>query len=140
MSVYIVDASVAAKWFLKEAHRDDAWRLFAPGSRLHAPDFVLLELDNMLCKRLRRGDLDEADAREARTLLRRLPLRFAPFASLQDEAFDIAVQTRRSPYDCLYLALAVRLGGPMVTADRRFFDAIAPGPFAQHVLWVEDVP
>ena len=54
--------------------------------------------------------------------------------------YVVAVQTRRSPYDCLYLALAVRLGGPMVTADRRFFDAIAPGPFAQHVLWVEDVP
>lgn len=140
MSLYIVDASVAAKWFLREAHRVDAWRLFAPGNRLHAPDFALLELDNLFCKRLRRGELSEEDAREARMLLRQMPLRLAPTASLRDQSFEIAVETRRSPYDCLYLALAVQLGGPMVTADRRFFDAVAPWPLADHVLWVEDVP
>lgn len=140
MSIYVVDASVAAKWFLTEPHTDCALRLLRVGQGLFAPDYFLLEMDNLFCKRIRRGHLTPTRARQVRLVLRRVPIMYAPFAWLQDEAFDIAVRTRRSPYDCLYLALAVRLGGPMVTADRRFFDAVAPGPFAQDVLWVEDVP
>ncbi len=47
--------------------------------------------------------------------------------------------TRCGVYDCLYVALAQALGGRMVTADRRFFDRISGTPYADLVLWVEDV-
>jgi predicted nucleic acid-binding protein len=42
-------------------------------------------------------------------------------------------------YDSLYVALAMLLGAPMVTADRRLYDALAAGPFAKYVAWVEDL-
>jgi predicted nucleic acid-binding protein len=45
MSVYVVDASVAAKWFFEEAYSEDASRPLHAKYRLHAPDFLLLELD-----------------------------------------------------------------------------------------------
>ena len=139
MSVYVVDASVAAKWFFDEPLAEDARRVLRRGNRLYAPDFFLLEMDNILCKRIRRGELTLRDAEDARVMLRELPIERPPFGSVQNRAFEIANQTQRSLYDCLYLALSVLLDGRMVTADRKLYDAMASGPFSQHVAWVEDV-
>ncbi len=50
MSIYVVDASVAAKWFLEEDYTTEAFRLLALGNTLHAPDFMLLDIDHVLCK------------------------------------------------------------------------------------------
>lgn len=139
MISYVVDASVAAKWFLEEPFTDHAARLFDPEHWLYVPDFVLLELDSVFCRRVRRGQISEAEADAARARLLGLPLSFVSFVPLRDTAFGIAVQTQRSPYDCLYLALAIRLRAKLVTADRRFYDAISTGPHASHILWIEDV-
>jgi predicted nucleic acid-binding protein len=43
-------------------------------------------------------------------------------------------------YDCLYLALAVQLGGPMVTADDRLVNALAGTLWAGHIIKLQDVP
>ncbi len=139
MSMRVVDASVAAKWFLKEEHTEEAHRLLDGPDELHAPDFLLIEMDNVLCKRIRRGDVADREADSARAMLRELPLEYHPFSPLLDSAYSVAKQTRRSLYDCLYVALAMTLGGRMVTADRKLYDAIAAGPFAGYVVWVEDV-
>lgn len=39
----IVDASIAAKWFLEEDLSDAARRVLRRGNNLYAPDFLLLE-------------------------------------------------------------------------------------------------
>lgn len=139
MTSLVVDASVAARWFLFEEHFEAARRLRAPGYRLHAPDFFLLEMDNVFCKRVRRGDLDPAEAEEGRVVLRHLPIEYHGFGALLNRAYGMAVESRTSTYDCLYAALAGALGARMVTADRRFFERLSKTPFADHVLWVEDV-
>ena len=139
MSVFVVDASVAAKWFLLEEHSEAARRFRDPPYRLCAPDFFLLEMDNVFCKRVRRDELDAADAEVARRILRELPIQYRGFGALLDRAYEMAVETRTSPYDCLYAALAQVVGGRMVTADRRFFERLSRSPFADHVMWVEDV-
>lgn len=43
-------------------------------------------------------------------------------------------------YDCMYLALAVALDCPFVTADRRFVKRVADTDYAFQVLWIEDFP
>ena len=55
-------------------------------------------------------------------------------------AFDLADRTQRTVYDCLYLALAVQLGGRMVTADQRLYKSLAGTPWAGHICWVGDLP
>ena len=50
MSLYVVDASVAAKWFIEEVHAEAALALLRESNRLHAPDFLLVEMDGLLCK------------------------------------------------------------------------------------------
>jgi predicted nucleic acid-binding protein len=39
----------------------------------------------------------------------------------------------------MYLALAETIDGQVVTADRKFYTAIANGQHARRVLWVEDL-
>lgn len=58
-----------------------------------------------------------------------------------NSAFELAIQTQSSPYDCLYLVLAIVLGARMVTADRRFYNNISGSRLAaDNLCWVEDLP
>ena len=139
MTSLVVDASVAAKWFIDEAHFEAAGRLRNPQYRILAPDFMLLETDNVFCKRVRRGEFSLGEAQGARLRMRAMPVEFYGTSSLLDRAFEIAVETRTSVYDFLYAALAEALGVRMVTADRRFFERISATPFAGLVMWVEDI-
>lgn len=139
MSTYVVDASVAAKWFLEEEDTETALRVLDEDNELHAPDFLLAEADSILCKRVRRLELTEERAIQFREILRALPIHLYPFVVLLDQAYGIANRTGRSLYDCLYVVLAVLLDAPVVTADRRLYNALADGPFAAYVAWVEDV-
>ncbi len=150
MNIRIVDASVAAKWFADEQFADDARRLISEDNQLHVPDFFLLEMDNVLVKWIRRGLITEPEGRDVRSVLRQLPIYTHPTGELRDFAYFIANATLRSRsprstsrtgcsfYDCLYLALTALLDGQMVTADRRFYEAMSTGPFDKHLLWVED--
>jgi len=139
MSVYVVDASVAAKWFFEEAQAAAALRLRDARHQRHAPDLLLAEVDNVVCKRVRRKEITAAEGRKVRAALRRVPIQTHPSGALLDSAYELAVRTNCSIYDCLYVAVAMRIEGRMVTADRRLYDALAPGPFARYVAWVEDL-
>jgi len=140
MSACVVDASIAAKWFLHEEHSHVARAVLSGGYELHAPDFFLLEMDSILCKWIRRGLITVAESRIARTAIRQAPIRIHPFAGLQESAYAIATDSGCTIYDCLYVALAVLLDGRMVTADRRLYDGLAQGPLRTRVLWVGDIP
>ena len=139
MKIFVVDASVAAKWFLEEEHTADALRLLEVADFLHAPEHFSLEIDHVLCKKVRRGELAYELAEEIRKALDQFPIQKLPSAGLRDLAFTIAVFTGRALYDCLYLALALLRGVPMVTADRKLHDALAQGPLAPYLCWVEDL-
>ncbi len=140
MSPYVVDTSVAVKWFLPEVHSAAALRLHAPTHRLHLPTFSIVELGNVLCKKVRRNEVTIAESESILALFRRLPLTIHSDEESLALAFDLAHLTQRSLYDCLSLALAIRLTGEMVTADRKFFNALKSGEFGSHLCWVESVP
>jgi len=139
VSQYVVDASVAAKWFLNEKHSDAACLILRRGNELHAPDFFLLEIDNLLVKRIRRGDISRRHADEIRAALRRFDISYHPFTPMRNEAFELASQACLSLYDSLYIVLAILIRGRMVTADRKLYDALARTLLCEHVLWVEDL-
>jgi len=141
MSIYVVDASVAAKWFFHERHSNEAVRLLDVSHVLHVPDFFLLEIDSILCKKVRRGELSSEEAQEIRSAIAVFPLQKHPFQLLMEPAFELAVQAQSSPYDCLYLVLAMVLRGQMVTADWRFYDNISKKQLTGgNLCWVEDLP
>jgi len=139
VTLFVVDASVAMKWLLREEHFEAARRLRDSRYRLSAPDYMLLETDNAFCKHVRRGEMARSDAEDGRRTLRAFPIEYHGLETLLDRAYVMAVETRTSVYDCLYAALAEALGARMVTADRRFFERMSAMPFAELVMWVEDV-
>jgi predicted nucleic acid-binding protein len=140
LSDFVLDASVVVKWFLPEPEAEAARRIRRNDFECEAPDLLLLEVPNVLWKHVIRGKLDLETAREAVEALAVAPIRFHNAESLFTEAFRLATETRRSVYDCTYLTLAIQVGCALVTADRRFYEAIKAGPYAPHLLWVGEIP
>jgi predicted nucleic acid-binding protein len=140
VSGYVVDASVAIKWFIPEIHSASAVQARRLRQRLHVPNFMTLELGNVIAKKIRRSELTRADGKAILKELRDLPLQRHADERLFPAAYELAVDTRRSLYDCLYLALAEAVDGRLVTADRKFYNALAIGPYGRRLLWVEDLP
>jgi predicted nucleic acid-binding protein len=140
MTLYVVDVSVAAKWFLPEIHSDAALRLCHADSRLHVPGLFDLEFSNIVCKRIRRQEISTEDGYEILQAIAKIPMTRHPDNSLLSSAFELANQTYRSLYDCLYLALAVNLKAHMVTADHKFYENVSQGPLKIYLSWVEDLP
>ena len=139
MSTYVVDASVAVKWFLEEAHTPEALGLLSNTNQLHAPDFLLVEVASVVCQRIQRGQLLPEPGQQVLPALRLLPIQIAPTTDLLDSAVAIAMSTATSLYDSLYLALAALVEARMVTADRRLFLKLLRGSFGDRVLWVGDL-
>ena len=137
--IIVVDASVAAKWFIAEENDHDSLELLKRPFEIHAPNLLFLELDNVLCKLIRRGLLSEDIGFEIHDRILDFPIEIHPFPSLQEEALKLAVRTKRSMYDCIYLSLAEVLDCRMVTADRKFFESLKVGPMSRHLLWVADL-
>ena len=141
MSAAVVDASVGVKWFVPEVHAAEARRWRNGPDELHAPAFFFdLEIANILWKKVRRAEITRADADLILVQLAALPITRHPEPPLLSTAFDLADRTQRTVYDCVYLALAVQLGGRMVTADQRLHNSLAGTSWAAHVCWVQDAP
>jgi predicted nucleic acid-binding protein len=140
MTSYVVDASVGLKWYLPEVHSDTARRLRAGGNDLNVPSLFYLEFANALWMKVRRGELDQADAEAAFAELTLLPLVHYADAALATSALNLAFQTKRSVYDCTYLALALQLQVKLVTADERFWNALSNTPWASSICWIENIP
>lgn len=140
MTRYVVDASVAVKWFLPEDHTQAARRLLKEGLELFSPDLLRAEFGNVMWKRWRREDLSAEAVEAALRALERMPLQVRSSGSLMATAWDVAKLHDRSFYDGLYVSLAEQLGCPLVTADRKLHNALREGAYSDSVLWVEGVP
>jgi predicted nucleic acid-binding protein len=139
MSQLVIDASVAAKWFLPENDSDKAIRLLDGRHQLLAPDLIYAEYGNILWKQHTRASMDPVEAAKAIERFLRVPLQVHPSQVLLPRALSLAIQTRRTVYDCLYLALAMDANTVMVTADRRLVNALADGPLGRYVRGLGDV-
>lgn len=115
----VADANVVAKWVIVEPDSPVA-EMVAIGRTLLAPDLMLVECSNILWKHARRGLLTAVEATHALSLLQDVEFRLTRDADLLTDAHRLAGDLDHPVYDCLYLALALRHGVPVVTADRRF--------------------
>jgi predicted nucleic acid-binding protein len=120
---YVLDASVAAKWFTRhsEADRERAIALRdlhrSGRCRLVIPEFALLEVLNAVRYSPR---ADEEDTAVALAVLRDLQLEIERLDSdLLRKAVATGWAYGVALHDALYVALAERLGFPLVTSDHR---------------------
>ena len=86
----------------------------------------MTEVSNVFCKRFRCGELSASEASVAFRLLKINSPLLIPDTEALDQAVRLAMASGQAVYDCVYLALALRRGCDMITADRKFHAAMAP--------------
>jgi predicted nucleic acid-binding protein len=92
---YVVDASVAVKWYVPEVHSVEAERVLDPANELHAPDLIVPEFGNILWKKIGRGELTEVQARKIIEAFIVVPINKYSASPLLEAAFAGAVKSSR---------------------------------------------
>lgn len=116
---WVVDASVAVKWFVDESRSEAARAVLASGQPIIAPDLIIAETCNTAWKKVRRGDISQE---QGEAMVRALPSSFdrlAPTAPLSERALELARRFDHPAYDCFYLALAESESAVLVTDDAK---------------------
>jgi predicted nucleic acid-binding protein len=139
-TTYIIDTSVAIKWYLPEIYQTEAQRFLDPVYDRHAPDLIHAELGSVLLKKIRRGEFTADKGRQylGQLVATPLPLMTQETLPIRPAALEIAMQIGSLFYDGLFLALAMQLGGRLVTADDKLYKKVQGGPFNPWALWVAD--
>lgn len=119
----VVDASVAAKWFIQESGREQALKVLDTPVR-HAPDLIIAEIASVVWKKAIRGEVTSDQARFICASVARYFVVLHRSGTLIERAIDIALRLRHPIYDCLYLACAERGGARLVTADQKLLAAL----------------
>jgi predicted nucleic acid-binding protein len=121
----VVDASVAAAWFLAEEHATFAAGLLTSSHDLTAPDLLAAEVGNALVRAFRRQLVTDKEVHDGIQRLISGLTTLHPSAPLLPNAADLACRLRCSIYDAAYLELARRTGAIVVTNDARLAEMAA---------------
>jgi predicted nucleic acid-binding protein len=129
---FVLDASVAAKWFLpaaSEPYSKEAAQLLAlyeqDKVRFIVPDLFWVEMTNVFWTCVRRNRWTQVEARTALDALSAFQIRTISARRLLSLAFTIASTFNHAVYDCVYVALAMNTKSDLITADEKLANALA---------------
>lgn len=136
---YVIDASVAIKWYISEIYENEAVSLLGGKNRLHVPELILSEFANTIWLIVRRGTLTQAEGEQIISDFLKQKWTIHSQKTYIDSAYKGAVSSNQTVYDWTYLALAVSLSCGMVTADEKFYKALETTPLKSNLLWIGDI-
>ena len=113
----VVDASILAQTVIKEEYTELALRLVEKLKSIYAPPLILYEIGNALVILVRRRLITKKDALRKFRSITAIPILNIREPAL-DRVVEIAVELKTTFYDASYLALALEVGVPLITADR----------------------
>lgn len=125
MTRFVVDASVAVKWLVEEEDSAAADRLLEPRHELFAPRLMASEVGNALWRKVRMGELERSRAGVMAAAISEMAVRWMADEDTGPDAVRLSLALDHPVYDCVYLALAHRIGATLVTADARFANSLA---------------
>ena len=141
VEILVVDSSVGVKLVLPEDGSEAARRLAAAalgpdGRGAFVPDLFFPECANALRKGILRHGLPPAIVERGLRDLCAAGFEPRPTRDLVGPALALSRSEGISLYDAVYVALSDRSRAPLVTADRRLFDALAGTD--HRVRWLGD--
>ena len=134
----VPDTSVAMKWLVREDDSEAAIRLLNGRDQLHVPGLIAVELANALWSKVRSGLLAPSVVPGLLERALGLHLEWTADENLAAHALQIAVGLNNPVYDYVYLALAHRVDGVLVTADARFVSTLVGTEHAGRVVLLAD--
>lgn len=129
----VVDTNLIVYLYLAGQRTAEAERVLARDPEWCAPILWRSEFRNVLAGLVRRRALDLTDAHDIMREAERV-VTAREYTVASDRVLQLAAESGCSAYDCEFVALALDLNVPLVTADRQvaaaFPDvAISPGAF-----------
>ncbi len=141
-SAYVVDASVAVKWYLPEEGQAQARALAVEAQegrvQLVAPELLATEVANAAPKRQQRGELLPEEACRIAAVVQEAPLTFVDVPPLLIQATSIATRFDCTVYDSLYLALAEAYDAVLITAGSRMCEKVPEGVREKRIRLLSD--
>ena len=119
----VLDASVAVRALLSARETDRVLRERVRQSSCHAPHLIDAEVGSVLRRRAAAGAIEVDSAAAALRAVKNLITDRYPHTTYAEVAWALRHNVRY--YDALYVALAARLGYPLLTTDARL--SRAPG-------------
>jgi len=120
MTTFVLDTSVAVAWYVPEAFAEPArdWQARMLNERVHfiVPTLHYWEFANVLRTHVRGRELDAALADDIWALHLDAPLQIVEPPT--ESVFTLALEYGATAYDAVYIALAVHLDVPILTAER----------------------
>ncbi|MEQ8674555.1 MAG: type II toxin-antitoxin system VapC family toxin [Aggregatilineales bacterium] len=121
MIKYIVDTSIMMQYLLSEPHTANVSTLFEHVAKstttVYVPEFCLLECTNVLWKHVRFQGMPQNTADLLTQDLLALDLILVAVTNMLPRALEIGLKHELAVYDSLYIALAEKLGYPLITVD-----------------------
>jgi predicted nucleic acid-binding protein len=123
---FVLDASVALSWLLRDADAREASYAFAVLKALRAGGVAAsvpmtwgLEIANVLARAERKGQVTEAQSGSFLEMLQATQIEAdsATFTQALTDTLQLARRYRLSSYDASYLELALRAALPLATLD-----------------------
>lgn len=122
MTLYVLDASAWLRFFIGDGPivpnmKQAAAQVERGSARFVAPELILVEAAHALSRKVRHGIIDSDEQQNLWQSMRLMPIELQLAEPHIDDAVKVATENALSVYDALYLAVALRIGATLFTAD-----------------------
>ncbi len=124
------------KWLVPEVLTEQSEEILLSDATLIAPDFMPMEVGNVLCRKVRLGELRAARVKDAMIELERVGVRSVVSTPILVDCVPIALKYQQSLFDIVYVKTAQVCNALLVTADERLVRAMEKTPFGSFVAFV----
>lgn len=127
---FVLDCSIVVSWCLEDennSYSSDILGMFSTSDIVEAivPSIWPIELANVLLVSERRNRISKADSNRFLKLLADMPIIIDDISSAEvlHDILSLGRELNLSSYDATYLELAIRMGLPIATLDKRLQQA-----------------
>lgn len=142
----VIDTNITVKPFIEDPLTEKANQLFEllgnPSTQFFAPDLIYVECANVFCKYVRANLYTADQIAVGIKSISALPLQITSTKALMPQAVQIALQFGISAYDGCYVALSNQVQAPLLTLDKRLYNALThpQSPFDVQLFTSFEIP